>query len=70
MLRPVTTVRCPSCGTAVPWSSEQRWRPFCSERCRLVDLGHWASEAHRIPGEPAGPGEPEKEQDDPRGLHA
>jgi endogenous inhibitor of DNA gyrase (YacG/DUF329 family) len=40
-----------------------RWRPFCSERCRLIDLGEWMSEGHRIAGEPAGeesdPGEEE-----------
>lgn len=28
---------------------ENRWRPFCSERCRVIDLGNWASEAYRVP---------------------
>jgi len=28
---------------------EPRWRPFCSERCKLIDLGAWASEAYRVP---------------------
>ena len=46
-------VACPTCGSAVPWAAEQRWRPFCSERCRLIDLGEWLSEEKRIPGEPA-----------------
>ncbi len=48
------TVRCPVCGKPVKWVPAEKWRPFCSERCRLIDLGDWASEAHRIPGEPAG----------------
>lgn len=44
-------VQCPTCGKEVEWRAEQRWRPFCSERCRLIDLGQWASEEHRIGGE-------------------
>ena len=47
-------VNCPTCGKPVPWRSESRWRPFCSERCRLIDLGAWAGEDHRIPGEVIG----------------
>ena len=43
------TVPCPSCGKSVPWKPESRWRPFCSERCRLIDLGEWFDEQHRIP---------------------
>lgn len=46
-------VTCPTCGKKVAWTARQRWRPFCSERCRLIDLGQWASEEHRIGGEPA-----------------
>jgi endogenous inhibitor of DNA gyrase (YacG/DUF329 family) len=37
---------CPSCGTRVPASAETY--PFCSERCRLVDLGKWMDEKFRI----------------------
>jgi uncharacterized protein len=33
------------------------WRPFCSERCRVTDLGGWASESYRVPGKPAEGGE-------------
>jgi hypothetical protein len=51
----VTTVNCPQCGKAVPWQDEQRWKPFCSERCKLIDLGEWATEGHRIPGDPTLP---------------
>lgn len=50
-------VKCPTCGKDVEWSSEQKWRPFCSERCRLIDLGEWANESHRIPGPEAFPKE-------------
>ncbi|NHA16045.1 DNA gyrase inhibitor YacG [Thioalkalivibrio sp. XN279] len=45
-------VECPHCGKPVPWTPESRWRPFCSERCRLIDLGQWFGEEHAIPGEP------------------
>jgi hypothetical protein len=34
----------------VKWSAKNEYRPFCSERCKLIDLGGWASEQHRIPG--------------------
>jgi uncharacterized protein len=44
-------VSCPNCGKAVPWSPESRFRPFCSDRCRLIDLGAWFSEEHAIPGD-------------------
>ena len=42
-------VNCPQCGKAVAWDSANRHRPFCSERCRVIDLGAWASENYRIP---------------------
>jgi endogenous inhibitor of DNA gyrase (YacG/DUF329 family) len=32
----------------VVWNTEARWRPFCSERCRLIDLGDWLDESNRI----------------------
>jgi len=41
-------VACPQCGGSVEWRVENRFRPFCSERCRLLDLGAWASEQYRI----------------------
>ena len=43
------TVLCPTCGEAVPWKETSPWRPFCSERCRLIDLGEWFDEGRRIP---------------------
>ena len=45
------TVRCPSCKRPVPWTPEQVFKPFCSERCKLIDLGEWVMEEKRIPGE-------------------
>jgi endogenous inhibitor of DNA gyrase (YacG/DUF329 family) len=44
-------VHCPTCHKPVEWSEKSPYRPFCSERCRLIDLGEWADEGHRIPGE-------------------
>lgn len=41
-------VKCPQCKADVPWTPQSRWRPFCSERCKLIDLGAWASERYRI----------------------
>jgi len=46
----------------VLWNDDFPWRPFCSERCKLVDLGAWASGDRAIPGEPA-------QQDEPGGDH-
>ena len=43
------TVACPACGKPAVFAESNRWRPFCSERCRLSDLGAWASESYRIP---------------------
>ncbi|HWP94805.1 MAG TPA: DNA gyrase inhibitor YacG [Gammaproteobacteria bacterium] len=44
-------VKCPTCGKPVTWSPAAPWRPFCSERCRLIDLGEWLTEGARaIPG--------------------
>jgi endogenous inhibitor of DNA gyrase (YacG/DUF329 family) len=56
-------VACPTCGQPVEWHPENRWRPFCSERCKLIDLGEWATESYRVPtqdgstDEPTGPGQ-------------
>lgn len=44
-----SSVKCPTCQTQVIWSSESKFRPFCSERCKLIDLGEWASESYSIP---------------------
>ena len=61
------SVNCPRCGKAVPWTEESRWRPFCSERCKFIDLGDWAAERYRIPGvEPPDAEADDAEPDEPR----
>ena len=45
------TPRCPICHQQVQWETSPA-RPFCSERCQLIDLGAWASERYRVPAEP------------------
>ncbi|MGM0630574.1 MAG: DNA gyrase inhibitor YacG [Pseudomonadota bacterium] len=46
------SVKCPTCQKQVEWSEKSPARPFCSERCKLIDLGEWANEEKSIPGEP------------------
>lgn len=43
------SVACPGCRKSVPWQGNPH-RPFCSERCRMFDLGAWADESYRIAG--------------------
>jgi hypothetical protein len=45
-------VRCPACGKQAAYSPDNPARPFCSPRCRSVDLGAWASESYRLAGDP------------------
>jgi uncharacterized protein len=47
-----THVKCPTCATTIEWTKEAQWRPFCTERCRLIDLGEWIDEGKRIQGAP------------------
>ena len=47
--RPARRVACPGCGAPAVYGPENPWRPFCSERCRAIDLGAWAAESYRIP---------------------
>jgi len=42
-------VKCPTCRQRTEWENNP-YRPFCSERCKLIDLGEWASEGFKIPG--------------------
>ena len=46
-------VKCPTCGREAEWSASSPFRPFCSERCKLIDLGAWLSEQRAIAGEEA-----------------
>jgi endogenous inhibitor of DNA gyrase (YacG/DUF329 family) len=41
-------VPCPRCGKQVAWDPDNPFRPFCSERCKTVDLGAWATEQYRV----------------------
>lgn len=44
-------VSCPTCAKPVQWRPENAFRPFCSERCKLIDLGEWANEGYKVPAE-------------------
>ncbi|MEP7243276.1 MAG: DNA gyrase inhibitor YacG [Gammaproteobacteria bacterium] len=57
-------VKCPTCRRETEWSADAPFRPFCSERCRLIDLGAWLSEQRAIPGDPTPPPEGESSQSD------
>lgn len=41
-------VACPQCGKEHAWDSANRFRPFCCERCKMIDLGKWANEEYRV----------------------
>ncbi|MFZ5509607.1 MAG: DNA gyrase inhibitor YacG [Pseudomonadota bacterium] len=56
------TVACPTCGKPVEWGPQSPFRPFCSERCKKIDLGAWAAEEYRVPEQPGGGQLPEGEQ--------
>lgn len=49
-------MKCPTCGKPVE-RKDNPFRPFCSERCKMVDLGRWVNEEYRLPGKPV-PSEP------------
>lgn len=46
----VRKVKCPTCRDEVVWDTANRYRPFCSERCKLMDMGAWAAESYRVAG--------------------
>ncbi|MEJ6475304.1 DNA gyrase inhibitor YacG [Pseudoalteromonas piscicida] len=43
-----TIVKCPTCQKSVEWSEKSEFRPFCSKRCQLIDLGDWSDESNKI----------------------
>jgi endogenous inhibitor of DNA gyrase (YacG/DUF329 family) len=55
-------VACPTCGRQIDWTPAAAWRPFCSERCKLIDLGAWFSGERAIPG-----ADSPEESEDPSG---
>jgi hypothetical protein len=62
MQRKQRMVSCPQCGKTVAWDPANPYRPFCSERCKMIDLGAWASESYRVP---VTENKEEPESDDP-----
>jgi endogenous inhibitor of DNA gyrase (YacG/DUF329 family) len=48
----------------VAWVPESRWRPFCSQRCKMIDLGAWATERYRVPDDEASVGDHGAEPDE------
>jgi uncharacterized protein len=44
-------IPCPTCQKAMEWTPKNIYRPFCSERCKLIDFGEWADERHVISGD-------------------
>jgi hypothetical protein len=54
-------VGCPICGKSVAWTRENPYKPFCCERCKLIDLGQWASEGYRVPLSDSGEDKPKDE---------
>jgi uncharacterized protein len=48
-------VTCPACGKSALYDEKKKFRPFCSERCRIIDLAKWATDSYRIPVENATP---------------
>ncbi|HKI98840.1 MAG TPA: DNA gyrase inhibitor YacG [bacterium] len=53
-------VKCPQCGELTPYEGNP-WRPFCSERCKMIDLGTWAEGGYALPTEDT-PGDDEGER--------
>lgn len=49
--QPVRIVKCPGCGGPSRYAADNAFRPFCSERCKGMDLGAWASEQFRVQAE-------------------
>ena len=54
------TVPCPTCGGPSVFAPHNKWRPFCSERCKIQDLARWADGTYRVAGEPVSDPETEK----------
>ena len=54
----IQSIKCPHCRKEAPLAGNP-YRPFCSKRCKMIDLGTWASDGYSIPGEKA----PEKDEE-------
>ena len=51
----LTEITCPRCQAKNTWRNDNKFRPFCSERCKMIDLGAWADESHRLPSDESNP---------------
>ena len=58
-----TVTPCPTCRRDVVWGPDAKFRPFCSERCRLIDLGAWFSGERAIAGDDQSAGEAAPDDD-------
>ncbi|HEV2802905.1 MAG TPA: DNA gyrase inhibitor YacG [Pyrinomonadaceae bacterium] len=59
--------KCPTCNKPVEWR-DNPYRPFCSERCKLIDFGHWADEDYRVPSQDERPPLEENTRDEGGGM--
>ncbi|WP_141736534.1 DNA gyrase inhibitor YacG [Oligoflexus tunisiensis] len=55
-------VRCPCCGKGVRYDHTNPFRPFCSQRCKTMDVAAWAEESYRIPAKESAPSDYETEE--------
>jgi endogenous inhibitor of DNA gyrase (YacG/DUF329 family) len=62
------TVKCPTCDASVDWKPENRFRPFCSDRCKQIDLGAWAAEKYTITSDAQDPAQEGEDAIDPLNL--
>lgn len=65
--RPMIRVRCPICDRVMQAQNSTEWPefPFCSPRCKVIDLGRWLGGDYRIPPETEGEAQPGDEQEVP-----
>ena len=54
-INPLPKIHCPTCDKKNTWYLENPFRPFCSDRFKLIDLGEWANETRKLPGDPVDP---------------
>lgn len=59
----LSKIKCPICNQENTWRPENAFKPFCSDRCKLIDLGEWASESRRIPTEDLATNEDDNQDD-------
>jgi len=62
--QPIRKVPCPRCGAPCDFLPGNPWRPFCSERCKMIDLGKWAADEYRVAEAPGESGEAPPQDED------